>query len=119
LGKHDWARPAALAARWVYEQDTELGIEIRRELLSEQDSITAQNLNSWLVEFAARHHLDQKDILNSLTDPRIGALVDQDRQAAVARGVSKTPTAYVGGQAFVETIVYEDLARAIDEALAK
>jgi protein-disulfide isomerase len=119
LGKHDWARPAALAARWVYEQDTDLGIQIRRELLSEQDSITAQNLNSWLAEFAVRHHLDQKDLLASLTDPRIAALVDQDRQAAVARGVSKTPTAYVGGQAFVETIVYEDLARAIDEALAK
>ena len=22
LGKHDWARPAAIAARWVYEQDS-------------------------------------------------------------------------------------------------
>jgi protein-disulfide isomerase len=119
LGKHDWARPAALAARWVWEQDSEMGIAIRRELLSEQDSITPRNLNSWLVLFAARHYLDPKDILDSLTDPKIGALVDQDRQAAVARGVSKTPTAYVGGQAFVETIVYEDLARALDEALAK
>jgi protein-disulfide isomerase len=119
LGKHDWARPAALAARWVWEQDSEMGIAIRRELLSEQDSITSRNLNSWLVLFAARHYLDPKDILDSLTDPRIGALVDQDRQAAVARGVSKTPTAYVGGQAFVETIVYEDLARALDQALAK
>lgn len=119
LGKHDWARPAALAARWVWEQDSQLGIEIRRELLSEQDNITARNLNSWLVEFAGRHNLDQKDILTSLTDPRIAALVDQDQQAAVARGVSKTPTAYVGGQAFVETIIYEDLARALDEALAK
>jgi protein-disulfide isomerase len=119
LGKHDWARPAALASRWVYQQDSELGIQIRRELLSEQDSITPRNLNSWLVLFAARHHLDPKDILDSLTDARIGALVDQDRQAAVARGVSKTPTAYVGGQGFFETIVYEELARALDEALAK
>lgn len=119
LGKHDWARQAALAARWVWEQDSERGIAIRRELLSEQDSITARNLNSWLYEFAVRNHLDVKGIIESLSDPRIGALVDQDRQAAVARGVSKTPTAYVGGQAFVETILYEDVARALDEALAK
>ena len=119
LGKHDWARPAAMAARWVWEQDSVRGIAIRRELLSEQDSITAQNLNSWLYEFAVRNHMDVKGIIDSLSDPRIAAMVDQDRQAAVARGVSKTPTAYVGGQAFVETIIYEDVARALDEALAK
>jgi protein-disulfide isomerase len=119
LGKHDWARQAALASRWVWEQDSARGIAIRRELLSEQDSITAQNLNSWLYEFAVRNHMDVKGIIDSLSDARIGALVDQDRQAAVARGVSKTPTAYVGGQAFVETIIYEDVARALDEALAK
>jgi protein-disulfide isomerase len=119
LGKHDWARQAALAARWVWEQDSVRGIAIRRELLSEQDSITARNLNSWLYEFAVRNHMDVKGIIDSMADPRIAAMVDQDRQAAVARGVSKTPTAYVGGQAFVETIIYEDVARALDEALAK
>ena len=37
----------------------------------------------------------------------------------MARGVERTPTVYVGGVAFVETIIYEDLARALDEALAK
>ena len=54
-----------------------------------------------------------------MTDQRFSALVDQDRQAAVARGVEHTPTVYVGGERFVETIIYEDLARALDEALAK
>ena len=119
LGKHDWARQAAIAARWVYEQDSELGIGIRREILSEQDSITSQNLKQWLVDFAYRNHLDPKGIVASLSDQRLGALVDQDRQAAVARGVSQAPTAFVGGLAFAETIIYEDLARALDDALAK
>lgn len=119
LGKHDWARLAAVAARWVYEQDSDLGIQFRREILSEQDHITPANLNTWLVGFAGRHRLDQKDIIGALTDPRLNALVDQDRQAAVARGVSGTPTVYVGGLAFRDPIIYEDLARALDEALGK
>ncbi len=119
LGKHDWALPAAIAARWVYEQDPQLGIIFRRELMSEQDDITPRNLRNWLFEFAGRNRLDQKDIVDSLKDTRLAALVDQDRQAGVARGITNTPTVCVGGQMFVETIIYEDLARALDEALAK
>jgi protein-disulfide isomerase len=119
LGKHDWARPAAIAARWVSEQSNELGISVRRELLSEQDNITSQNLKQWLIDYAYRNHLDPKGIVDSLSDQRLGALVDQDRQAAVARGISRAPTVYIGGVAFAETIIYDDLARALDEALAK
>jgi protein-disulfide isomerase len=119
LGKHDWARPAAIAARWVYEQSNELGITVRRELLSEQDNITSQNLKQWFIDFAYRNHLDPKGITDSLSDQRLAALVDQDRQAAVARGISRAPTVYIGGVAFAETIIYDDLARALDEALAK
>jgi protein-disulfide isomerase len=87
--------------------------------MAEQNSVTSQNLKAWLVEFAARNKLDRKGILDSLNDKRLAALVDQDLQGGVARGVSRTPTVYVGGQPLVETILYEDLARAIDAALAK
>lgn len=119
LPKHDWARPAAVAARWVWQQDSVHGIQIRRELLSEQDHITSANLNAWLADFASRTHLDPKAIVDSSKDQRLNALIDQDRQAAAARGVTGTPTAYVGGVAFQDPIIYEDLARALDEALAK
>ncbi len=119
LGKHDWARPAAMAARWVWEQDSRAGIAIRRELMAEQNSVTLQNLKAWLTEFAARNGIDRKGILDALNDKAIAAAVDQDLQGGVARGVSRTPTVYVGGQPFVETILYEDLARALDAALAK
>ena len=119
LGKHDWARPAAIAGRWVFEQSTELGLTFRHQLMDEQNNITAPKLNAWLVEFADRNHLDRKGIIAALTDPRLVALVDQDRQSGAARGVTKTPTVFVGGVSFVEIIVFEDLAQAIDDALAK
>jgi len=119
LGKHEWARPAAVAARWVSEQSPAMGIEFRREILSERNNISLATLKPWLSEFAVRNHLDPKGIESSVDDPRLIAQVDQDRQGAEARGVKNTPTVYVGGLAFVETILFDDVARALDEALAK
>ncbi len=118
-GKHDWARQAAVAARWVWEQDSAEGIDIRRELLSEQDHITSANLSAWLAAFAGRNHLDPKAIVDSMKDQRLDILVDQDRQVAVARGIASTPTVYVGGLSFTSPIIFDDLAAALDEALAK
>jgi protein-disulfide isomerase len=117
LPKHDWARQAAIAGRWVYEQNHALGIVYRREIMSEQDHLTTENLKDWLAHFAARNDLDPKGIVASLGDQRLASIVDADYQGAVARGVSKTPTVYVGNQSFVENIVYEDLAHALDQAL--
>jgi protein-disulfide isomerase len=117
LGKHDWARQAAVAGRWVYAQDSQLGITFRRELMSEQQHITAANLKSWLLEFASRNSLNEKGILDSLNAPQLNAVVDQDYQGGVARGVTNTPTIYVGSQKFVERVLYEDLARALDVEL--
>ena len=117
LGKHDWARQAAIAGRWIYEQNPEIGITYRRELMAQQDHITVQNFKYWLLEFAARNRLDQPGVLASLNDPRLTALVEQDYQSGVARGVTNTPTVYVGSQSIVETVIYEDLARLIDTEL--
>jgi protein-disulfide isomerase len=119
LGKHGWAREAAVAARWVYAQDHQLGIVFRRELQAEHDHITEANLKPWLLEFAARNELDQKGILDSLTAPQYNAMVDQDYQGGVARGVTQTPTVYVGGQKLVETVLYDDFARALDTELGR
>ena len=117
LAKHDWARNAAIAARWVYERNPELGIEFRREILSEQTHITAGSLKSWLMDFAARNHLDADGIAASLNDQRLGTLVDQDYLGGLGRGVSHTPTILAGGQSIEETVVYEDFARLLDGEL--
>jgi len=117
LPKHDWARAAAVAGRWVYEQSRSLGIIYRREIMAEQSHLSVATLNAWLTDFARRNHLDERAMVASLTDPRLVALVDQDYQGAVGRGISHTPTVYIGNQSFVETIIYEDIARALDVEL--
>ena len=114
MGKHDWARQAAIAGRWIGEQNPPLAIVFRRELMSEQLHITSATLEPWLREFAVRNHLNANGIIAALSDPRLDALVDQDYQSALARGVNKAPTIIVGGQRFSEIILYDDIARALD-----
>ena len=77
------------------------------------------SLKPWLREFATRNHLDPKAIVDALDDPQLNAAVDQDYQSGVARGISHTPTVIAGGQTIVETVLYEDVARAIDIELGR
>jgi protein-disulfide isomerase len=119
LGRHDWALEAARAARWVATQSNQLGVFVRREVIAQQNGITGHNVRQWFTDYASRNHLDTRAIVDAMSDSRIAAIVDQDIQGATARGVTAAPTVYIGGQAFVENIIYDELARAIDEALAK
>ncbi len=118
LPRHDWARSAAMAARWVDGQSTRLGPVFRRELLAEQGHITKNSLKSWVIEFASRNKLSEQGIVAAMSDTRLGVLVDRDTQMGNVRGVKKLPAVYVGGETFVETIVYDDIARVLDQELA-
>jgi len=119
LGRHEWARRAAMVARWVYEQNPRLGISFQRELLAEQEHMTSARLKPWILQFAIRNNLSEQGITAALTDPRLSVLVDQDIQIATARGVTKIPAVYVAGKSFEETIVYDDVARVLDQVLAR
>ncbi len=46
-------------------------------------------------------------------------LVERDYQDGVSRGVVHTPTVFVNGQPFIETIPFEEISKGIDQALAK
>ena len=119
LGKHDWARQGAIAARWVSEQNPQLGLVFRREIMSEQLHITASTLKPWLVEFAVRNKLNAKGITDALSDKRLDSMVDQDYQGAIARGVTTAPTMIIGGNKFSDTILYDDVAKALDVELGR
>ena len=119
LGKHEWARLAAVAGRWTWEQSPAIGVVYRQELYAEQDHVTAASLKRWLQTFAGRHGLDEKKIVTALDDTGLRARVDSDLQGGNGRGVTKVPAVFLGTQSFVENIQYEDLAKAIDEALER
>lgn len=118
LAKHAWARKAAIAARFFEEQKAGLGLAYRKYALSHLREITAANFNERLSDFATGHGADPEKALAALSDARLAALVEEDYQEGVARGIAHTPTVLVNGRPFVETFPVEDVAKAIDAELA-
>jgi protein-disulfide isomerase len=118
LAKHAWARKAAIAARFFEEAQPGLGIAYRKYALANMRAINLDNFNDRLSEFAQAHGLDPAQVVASLSDQRLAALVEKDYQEGVARGIAKTPTILVNGTPFIETFAFEDVAKAIDAELA-
>ena len=118
LAKHAWARKAAIAARFLEETQPGLGLAYRKYSMANLREITADNFNDRLLQFAKDHGVDPAKALTSLEDARLAALVEEDYQDGVARGIAHTPTVLVNGRPFVETFPVEDVAKAIDAELA-
>ena len=118
LAKHAWARKAAIAARFFGEIKPELGLAYRRHTMATIRETTPENFNEKLAAFAQKNGADATAAIAALSDQRLAALVERDFQDGVARGVSHTPTVFVNGKAFVEHFTFEEISKAIDEALA-
>jgi protein-disulfide isomerase len=61
--------------------------------------------------------VDPDKAVESLEDATFEALVEKDIAEGVARGVARTPTAFVNGEPFVEAFSFEEISKAIDAAL--
>lgn len=119
LAKHAWARKAAVAARFFQAANKELGISFRRHAMANMKITTAENFGDRLAAFARENGLDPAKALAALDNQDYAAAVEKDFQQGVARGISKTPTALVNGAPFIETFTFEEISKAIDEALAQ
>jgi len=115
LPKHDWARLAAVAARYFdacgdgSAAATGLGMAFRRRTLEQMKQILAPMFPEHIRAFAVEH---------GVTPPAAAGLaafeaeVEADYRDGLARGVAKTPTVFVGETAFVEVFTAEELAAA-------
>ena len=117
LPKHKWARKAAIAARFFAASKPETAVAFRRMALANLTSITPENFNDRLSDFAKNHGVEPAQAIAALDDPRYAKLVEDDYQEGIARGISKTPTVFVDGERFVEPFEFEDVAKAIRAAL--
>ncbi len=111
LQKHTWARQA-IAARYLSRLDAELGKAYRRHALADPAAV---DFEARLTEFLKAKPYTVPPLLD---DARLAAAVDDDVRAGLAKGVTKTPTVFVNGKAFVEKFTVEEISEAIDNALA-
>lgn len=119
LAKHDWAAPAAMAARYFSTVGHGTGIAFRRNLLADMSIVTKESLPDWIREFAADYGANAAQAIAAMNNPKIAAVVEADRQQGVQRDVEKTPTVFLNDIAFIERIPLPELSAAIDAALGK
>ena len=115
--KHIWARPLAVASRYLAEQYPGIALQFRGEALHAIQAIRSNGLESFLREFASGHGIDAAQMIAGMADSALALAVDADHQEGLARGVRKTPTLYVDGQAFIEHFSVEEVSKALEESL--
>ena len=115
--KHIWARPLAVASRYLAVQDPGIALQFRGEALNAIQEIRSNGLESFLRQFAAGHGIDAGQVIAGMADSALALPVEADHQEGVARGVSKTPTLFVDGHAFIEHFTAEEVSKALEESL--
>lgn len=117
LAKHAWARPGAIASRYIQGLSEEKAARFRRETMAALTTIKADTFQDWLKTFCAKNGLDPVKAIAAMADPTLAALVQKDFEDGVARGIARTPTALVNGEPFIETFTLEQISAGIDAAL--
>jgi len=118
LPNHNWARPAAIAARYFASVNPDAGIAFRRYCASELAEITNANFEAKLRAFAKAHKLDPEQAIAALHSASWARAVEEEYQEGRANGVVRTPTVFVNDEAFIEDFTLEEISEAIDAALA-
>jgi len=119
LPKHNWAKRAAISARFFETVSPDTAIEFRKNTMSKQAGINDANYKEYLEAFAKAHKVDPAKAVAALEDAKLIQLVEQGYREGVARGVAHTPTVLVNGEPFIETFPLADVIKAIDRELAQ
>jgi len=119
LARHDWARKAAIASRFVFAAKPESAVDFRRYVMSHLGEINIANFNEVFARYAEEHGMDSAKALAALDDERLAEAVQADVDEAAARGITRTPSVLVNYYtAFIMSFTWEEVAEAIDSELA-
>jgi|HigsolmetaAR202D_1030399.scaffolds.fasta_scaffold16391_3 Protein-disulfide isomerase len=119
LARHLWAKRAAATARFFDEQNPKLGVEFRRATLANIANISEATFDQHVESFARTHAVDAAAAKAAQRDSRLVKLVEQDLEEGVARGIARTPTVLVDGQAFVEPSTPDEISKALETAVKR
>lgn len=117
LPKHAWARDAAIVSRYFQQTSPELALEWRKAALTAYKTVTAEGFPNFVRSFARSKGADPAAAAASVSDQKLAAAVERDFQDGVARGIARTPTVLVMGDAFIETFTADELMKSIDAHL--
>ncbi len=118
LPKHNWARRAAIAAKYFETVSPETALEFRKNTFAKQNDINDVNFKDYLANFAKAHKSDPEKAVAALEDQKLQDAVEAGSREGVARGIAHTPTVLVNGEPFIETFPVADVIQSINRQLA-
>jgi protein-disulfide isomerase len=98
---HPWAMNAALAGRCVYDHNHDGFWQFHDAVYENQASITPENAQQKLEEFAVAAGLPAPALATCMANPLTQAAVDQNILQAKQLQVDSTPTLYVNGRSLI------------------
>jgi protein-disulfide isomerase len=118
LPMHNYARQAAIYARYFDSKSPKLGNAFREYVYQNQSAITPQNIREKVAKFAA----DNGTAMPFLLDPgkKLEAKVDADVALGKRVGIQHTPTIFVVGSGkmatpFVEVVDRSQLSKMVSD----
>lgn len=117
LEKHDWSKPAAMAAKYFQTVSHGVGVAFRRDLLGELSIVTRESLADWVRDFALDYGAEPQEAVDSLTNENYAAQVEEDVKFGLKNKIEKTPTVSVGKKTYIEWIPIDELRLTINSAL--
>jgi protein-disulfide isomerase len=117
LPKHNWARRAAISARFFETVSPAIAIEFRKNTMAKQDTISDTTYKDYLIGFAKAHKVDPDKAVTALDDPQLQALVEKSYREGIARGIAHTPTVLINGEPFIEEFPVADVIKTIEREL--
>ena len=111
---HPWAKPAAIAGRCVFRQNSDAFWLYHDWAYASQKDITAENFKEKLLAFAKDKNLDGVALGSCLDNKETEAEVARSVQEAQALRVNSTPTLFVNGRRIPAQISWPQLKQVID-----
>ena len=111
---HAWARPAAMAAICVAEQDNEAFWQLHDLLFMKQKVITTTSLEDVLADFVKKNQrLNATAFAECRQSPRTRDALERDMRLASENQVTGTPTVFVNGNRVVGAITADELHKLV------
>jgi protein-disulfide isomerase len=114
LPTHNWAKPAAMAGRCIFEQEPLVFWDFHDWIFENQNSIAPTNLNDKVMEFAAGKGVDALKLTGCIERGETEAAIDKSILEGQSVGVSSTPTIFINGRKLGGSHKWEQLKQIID-----
>lgn len=111
---HPWAKPAAMAGQCIFKQNIDAFWEYHDWIFEHQAEITADNLNSKIMEFTKDKKVDALQLSRCIATKATEAEVNRTMEMGTTLDVSATPTLFVNGRKLPGAVEWPDLKRIIE-----